>query len=91
MNARGIRIIRLPLGHHAMAYPLGTDLEEIRWAMKFLGQESMPLLLNDEGLRWMTWEEWKLRRRVWAEATPEPESGKSAPKARKLQFGRKTA
>ena len=91
MNARGIRIIRLPLGHHAMAYPLGTDLEEIRWAMKILGQESMPLVLNDEGLRWMTWDEWKLRRRVWAEPATEQESGESARKARKLQFGRKTA
>ena len=38
MNAAGIRIIRLPLGHLALAYPLGTDLDEIRWAMKVLGK-----------------------------------------------------
>ena len=92
MNARGIRIIRLPLGHHAMAYPLGTDLEEIRWAMNVLGQDSMPLVLNDEGLKWMTWNEWKLRPEVWARARREAPSRQAEPKVQpKLQFGRKTA
>ncbi|HLH16237.1 MAG TPA: hypothetical protein VKX45_03410 [Bryobacteraceae bacterium] len=92
MNARGIRIIRLPLGHHAMAYPLGTDIEEIRWAMKVLGQESMPLVLNDEGLRWMTWNEWKLRPEVWRRKNREdPRAQPAAEVQPKLQFGRKTA
>jgi len=92
MNNRGIRIIRLPLGHHAMAYPLGTDLEEIRWAMKVLGQESMPLVLNDEGLKWMTWNEWKLRPEVWARAKRQEPACEPKPEVQpKLKFGRKTA
>ena len=51
MNSTGIRIIRLPLGYRALAYRLGTDLDQIRWAMKVLRMGSMPLVINDEGLR----------------------------------------
>jgi hypothetical protein len=54
MNSAGIRIIRLPLGHAALAYPPGTDLDQIRLAAKVLGKESMPLVINDEGLRRIT-------------------------------------
>lgn len=61
MNRPGMRSIRLPLGHLAIAYPLRADLDEIRWAMKVLRME-LPLVINDEGLKWMTWDEWKLRR-----------------------------
>jgi hypothetical protein len=89
MNRPGMRCIRLPLGHLAVAYPLGANLDEIRGAMKVLRMD-LPLVINDEGLRWMTWDEWKLRRRVWdgskeESAKPEPQ------KPPKLQFGRKTA
>jgi hypothetical protein len=62
MNSRGLRSIRLPLGHLAVAYPLGADLDEIRWAMKVLRMDSMPLVINDEGLRWMSYGEWRRRR-----------------------------
>ena len=89
MNRPGMRCIRLPLGHLAVAYPLGANLDEIRWAMKVLRMD-LPLVINDEGLRWMTWDEWKLRRRVWdgsKEESAEPEPQKPP----KLQFGRKTA
>ena len=65
MNTAGIRIIRLPLGHLALAYRLGADLDQIRWAMKVLRKESMPLVINDEGLRSATWDEWKLRQKLW--------------------------
>ena len=61
MNTRGIRIIRLPLGHQALAYRPGTDLDEIRWAMKVLRMDSMPLVINDEGLEWISPEEWRRR------------------------------
>ena len=94
MNRPGMRCIRLPLGHLAVAYPLGADLDEIRWAMKVLRMDPIPLVFNDEGLRWMTWDEWKLRRRVWDGSKDEPEQDirKSEPqKPQKLQFGRKTA
>jgi hypothetical protein len=93
MNRPGIRCIRLPLGHLAVAYPLGADLDEIRWAMKVLRMDPMPLVINDEGLRWMTWDEWKLRRRVWDGSKDEPEQVRQSEpqKPQKLQFGRKTA
>ncbi len=92
MNRPGMRSIRLPLGHLAVAYPLGANLDEIRWAMKVLRMDSMPLVINDEGLRWMTWNEWKLRRRVWNGVEPEQDTLQCEPeKPPKLQFGRKTA
>ena len=58
MNRAGIRIIRLPLGHLALAYPPRTDLEELRWAAGVLRMDSMPLVINDEGLEWISPEEW---------------------------------
>jgi hypothetical protein len=93
MNRPGMRCIRLPLGHLAVAYPLGADLDEIRWAMKVLRMGPMPLVINDEGLRWMSWDEWKLRRRVWDGSKDEPEQVRQSEpqKPQKLQFGRKTA
>jgi hypothetical protein len=62
INRPGMRSIRLPLGHLAVAYPLGADLEEIRWAMTVLRMDSMPLVINDDTLNWMTWDEWRKRR-----------------------------
>jgi hypothetical protein len=92
MNRPGMRCLRLPLGHLAVAYPLGADLDEIRWAMKVLRMDPMPLVINDEGLRWMTWDEWKLRRRVWDGSKDEPEQVRQSEPQRpqKLQSGRKT-
>lgn len=61
MNRPGMRCIRLPLGHLAVAYPLRADLEEIRWAMRVLRMDRMPLVINDEGLEWISPEEWRRR------------------------------
>jgi hypothetical protein len=57
----GIRIVRLPLGHFALAYPPGANLDEIRWAARILRMGSWPLVVNDEGLEWITIEEWRRR------------------------------
>lgn len=69
MNRAGIRIIRLPLGHLALAYPLRIDLDELRSAARTLRMDSMPLVINDEGLEWITPEEWRRRQvaRIFAE------------------------
>ena len=64
MNRPGMRCIRLPLGHLAVAYPLGADLDEIRWAMKVLRMDPMPLVINDEGLRWIALGRVAARRQV---------------------------
>lgn len=53
MNRPGMRLLRLPLGHLAVAYPLRADLDEIRWAMRVLRMDSLPLVINDEGLKWV--------------------------------------
>ena len=53
MNRAGMRCIRLPLGHLAVAYPLKANLSEIRWAMQVLRMDSLPLVINDEGLKWI--------------------------------------
>lgn len=65
MNATGIRIIRLPLGQLALAYPPGANLDEIRWAMQMLRMDPMPLVINDEGLRWISYNEWRRRQPLW--------------------------
>lgn len=69
MNRPGMRCIRLPLGHLAVAYPIGADLDEIRWAMNVLRMGPMPLVINDEGLEWISPEEWRRRQvaRIFAE------------------------
>jgi hypothetical protein len=61
MNRAGIRIIRLPLGHLALAYPPRTDMDELRWAARVLRMDSMPLVINDEGCEWISPEEWRRR------------------------------
>jgi len=73
MNRPRMRCIRLPLGHLAVAYPPGADLEEIRWAMRVLRMDSMPLVINDEGLEWISPEEWRRRQvaRIFAEQRQE--------------------
>lgn len=61
MNRTGIRIIRLPLGHLALAYPPRTNQDELRWAAQALRMDSMPLVIKDEGLEWISPEEWRRR------------------------------
>ena len=61
LNGPGMRGIRLPLGQFAVAYPLGADLEKIRWAMQVLQMEAAPLIVNDEGFEWISYDEWRLR------------------------------
>ena len=61
LNRPGMRGIRLLLGQFAVAYPLGADLEQVRWAMRVLGMESTPLVINDEGFKWISYEEWRRR------------------------------
>jgi len=61
MNRAGIRIIRLPLGHLALAYPPRTDMDELRWAARVLKMDSMPLVINAEGCEWISPEEWRRR------------------------------
>ncbi|HZV04993.1 MAG TPA: hypothetical protein VE999_07930, partial [Gemmataceae bacterium] len=34
---------------------------EIRWAMRVLRMDSLPLVINDEGLEWISPEEWRRR------------------------------
>ena len=89
MNAAGIRMIQLPLSHLALAYRLGTDLELIRAAMKVLGKEAIPLVVNDEGLRETNWHDWQLRQRNRFVAETPREARRQTAAAPK--FGRRTA
>ena len=61
MNRARMRTIRLRDGSLAVAYPPGANLDEIRWAMRILGAEGMALAVNDEGLRSMSFREWRVR------------------------------
>ncbi|MCZ2150870.1 MAG: hypothetical protein LC126_24250 [Bryobacterales bacterium] len=80
MNRAGIRIIRLPLGHLALAYPPHTDLDELRAVARNLRMDSMPLVINDEGLEWITPEEWRRRQvaKIFAEQRRERLQSKDA-------------
>lgn len=59
MNEAGIRIIRLPLGESALAYPPGLPLDDVRWAAGVLGMAEMPLVVNDDQCVWISFEEWR--------------------------------
>jgi len=90
VKSAGLRIIRLPLGGRALIHSPGADLDEIRWVMRVLRMDPMPLVINDEGPGWMTWNEWKLRRRVWNGSEQERNVRQPEPQERPtLQFGRK--
>lgn len=80
MNRAGIRIIRLPLGRLALAYPLGADMGELRAAARILRMDSMPLVINYEGLEWISPEEWRRRQvaRIFAEQRRERFQSKGA-------------
>jgi len=59
MNDAGIRIIRLPLGGSALAYPPGVPLDDVRWAAGVLGMAEMPLVVNEDECVWISFEEWR--------------------------------
>jgi hypothetical protein len=61
----GVRMIRLPLGELALAYPPRANLDEIRWAAGVLRLESMPLVIDDEGFEWFSYDEWRRRQPLW--------------------------
>jgi hypothetical protein len=87
MNLLGMRCTRLPLGHLAVAYPHGADLDQIRWAMEVLRMGPMPLVINEEGLQWISPEEWRRRQvaRIFAEQRREraTQAGESTPVRRR--------
>ena len=65
IESSGVRMIRLPLGELALAYPPRANLEAIRWAAGVLRLESMPLVIDDEGLGWISYDEWRRRQPLW--------------------------
>ena len=65
MNNAGMRIILLPLGQRALAYPPGANIDEIRWAAAVLKLDSLPLVINDEGFQWLSYPEWLHRQSLW--------------------------
>jgi hypothetical protein len=62
MKSAQVRIVRLPLGEAALSYPWGANREEIRWAARILGAGALPVVLADEGLRWVRYDDWRHRR-----------------------------
>lgn len=88
MNASGVRIVPLPNCQFVFTYSPGTELESVRWAMKVLHHESVPLLSSDHDLRSSDWDEWKLRQPVKSEPRAEP--GLPAAEQAALEFSTKT-
>jgi hypothetical protein len=65
LESSGVRILRLPLGEWALAYPPRANLDQIRWAAGVLRMESLPLVIDDEGLVWIPYDEWRRRQPLW--------------------------
>ena len=61
INRSGIRHVRLPLGHFALAKPPGPLPEEVADAIRTLCLDHLPAVHNDAGGRWMPYDEWRRR------------------------------
>jgi hypothetical protein len=94
IECSGVRMIRLPLGELALAYPPRAILDEMRWAAGVLRLESMPLVIDDEGLGWISYDEWRRRQPLWTAEDRERyrrERAAEADEQEKLKRRRKTA
>ena len=94
LECSGVRMIRLPLGELALAYPPRAILDEMRWAAGVLRLESMPLVIDDEGLGWISYDEWRRRQPLWTaedRARYRRERAAEADEQEKLKRRRKTA
>ncbi len=97
IECAGVRVIRLPLGELALAYPPRANLEAIRWAAGVLRLESMPLVIDDEGLGWISYDEWRRRQPLWTKEDREQYRRERAAEAEeqeqqeKLKHRKKTA
>ena len=94
IECSGVRMIRLPLGELALAFPPRANLDEIRWAAGVLRLESMPLVIDDEGLGWISYDEWRRRQPLWTAEDRERyrrERAVEVEEQEKLKRRRKTA
>ena len=94
IECSGVRMIRLPLGELALAFPQRANLDEIRWAAGVLRLESMPLVIDDEGFEWISYDEWRRRQPLWTAEDRERyrrERAVEVEEQEKLKRRRKTA
>jgi len=84
VNAAGLRLVRMPMGGRGVAHPPGADLEQVRWALGILGLAHLPLFLNDDDCRWVSYREW-IRRQpaLWSDEEPRKPVGPTAPVRRR--------
>ena len=84
VNAAGLRLVRMPMGGRGVAHPPGADLEQVRWALGILGLAHLPLFLNDDDCRWVSYREW-IRRQpaLWSDEEPRKPVGPTAPARRR--------
>jgi hypothetical protein len=61
VTGSGVRIVKLPLGHLALAKPPGPLPEHVAGALRTLRMDHLPLVHNDEGGRWVPYREWRCR------------------------------
>jgi len=79
-NAAGVRLVRMPMGGRGVAHPPGVDLEQVRWALGILGLAHLPLFLNEDDCRWISYDEWRRRQRVlWSDEEPQRPVAPAAP------------
>ena len=84
VNAAGLRLVRMPMGGRGVAHPPGADLEQVRWALGILGLAHLPLFLNDDDCRWVSYREW-IRRQpaLWSDEEPRKPLAPTAPVRRR--------
>ncbi|MBM3786199.1 MAG: hypothetical protein FJW30_17710 [Acidobacteria bacterium] len=64
-NAAGLRLVSMPQGGRGVAHPPGVDLDQVRWALGVLHLSHLPLFLNEDDCRWISYDEWRRRQPLW--------------------------
>jgi hypothetical protein len=79
-NAAGLRLVHMPRGGRGVAHPPGVDLDQVRWALGVLQLSHLPLFLNDDDCRWISYDQWLRRQRVlWSDEEPQRPVAPAAP------------
>ncbi len=83
-NAAGLRLVHMPRGGRGVAHPPGVDLEQVRWALGVLQLSHLPLFLNDDDCRWISYDQWLRRQRVlWSDEEPRKPVASATPVRRR--------
>ena len=82
-NAAGLRLVHMPRGGRGVAHPPGVDLDQVHWALSVLQLSHLPLFLNDDDCRWISYDQWLRRQPLWRDEEPRQPAVPVAPTRRR--------